>query len=88
MITVRGRVPPDWNNFTASHITERLQALERALGAKNAVFSTPASATFGPGSGVIAGTAAGSTNTGGVATTAVTNVSLETWARKFLLMGA
>jgi hypothetical protein len=48
-VAVRGRVPKKWNDNTVRHITERLQALERALGGGRDEFVTPAAPLFGGG---------------------------------------
>jgi hypothetical protein len=59
MIPVRGRVPGQWNDSTAQHLTERLQAIERALSGGAQVFSTPASPAYGAGSGAVVTAVAG-----------------------------
>lgn len=90
MIPVKGRVPVVWDAATAAHVTERLQAIERALSGARPVYATPASPTFGAGSGVVAGAVAGSQNITETTNTTITNTTVvqDGWARKFLLMGA
>lgn len=48
-VSVRGKVPSGWNDQTARHITERLQALERALAGGAQTFVAPAIPSFGSG---------------------------------------
>ena len=48
-VSVRGKVPSGWSDQTARHITERLQALERALAGGAQVFLSPSIPTFGTG---------------------------------------
>lgn len=48
-VTVRGRVPDKWGKEAVSHLTRRLQALERALAGGRDRFLTPATPAFGAG---------------------------------------
>jgi len=58
-VTVQGRVPRDWNDATVSHLTRRLQALERDRASGADLYSAPSVPSFGSG-----------TITGGAGTTA------------------
>ena len=48
-VTVKGRVPKEWSDHTVSHITDRLQTLERALASGADRYSAPSVPSFGPG---------------------------------------
>lgn len=48
-VSVRGRVPSEWGEQTAAHITERLQALERATRGVDSGFVAPGVPAFGGG---------------------------------------
>src|SRR3990167_871902 len=52
-VTVRGRVPSQWNDQTVAHLTERLRALETAVAGGKASFTSPSAPPFGPGAGVV-----------------------------------
>ncbi len=82
-VAIQGRVPSVYNERTAAQITERFQALERALGGASPLsYTSPSVPAFGRGSGGGGGsTSAGTTST-------VPEVVTEWWGRKFLLMGA
>lgn len=58
-VPVRGKVPSKWDDQTARHITERFQALERALAGGAPVFLSPAIPTFGSGTVVPGGPGGG-----------------------------
>ena len=60
-VTVQGRVPREWGDSTVSHLTRRLQALERALASGADLYLAPSVPTYGSG-----------TITGGAGTTAPT----------------
>lgn len=86
-VAVRGQLPRTYDERTASEITSRLQALERALGSLAPTFVAPSYPTFGAGN-------AGAGGVGGTTvvnqTTEVTQVlqADESIGLKFLLMGA
>ena len=48
-VTVQGRVPKVWGDATVSHLTRRLQALERALASGADHYSAPSVPSFGSG---------------------------------------
>ena len=52
-VTVRGRVPSQWNDQTVAHLTERLRALETAAAGGARGFTSPAAPPFGPGAGTV-----------------------------------
>lgn len=61
-VTVQGRVPRKWGDEAVSHLTRRLQILERALAGGADRFLAPSVPTFG--SGTVSG-GAGSSPSGG-----------------------
>jgi len=65
-VTVRGRVPSQWNDQTVAHLTERLRALETAVAGGKGSFTSPAAPPFGPGAGVVVVSAPGGGVSGGV----------------------
>lgn len=65
MIPVRGRVPRDWTDKTAAHLTDRLQAIERELSGARPTFTTPSRPTFGSGSGATPPSGSGGTSGSG-----------------------
>ena len=68
-VAVRGRVPIRQDGrFTdgeATHIAERLQALERAIAGSGSTFLAPSTPTFGSGPIISSGSGAGSGGGGG-----------------------
>ena len=60
-VAVKGKVPTKWDDQTSRHLTDRLQALERALAGGAQVFVAPAIPSFGPGAGGGGGGGGGTT---------------------------
>ncbi len=89
-VSVRGPVPAGpWTPHTAQHLTERLKAVEKALGDGSAAFLAPSIPTFGPGTITGGGGSTGGGTSGGTGGTVTTIIEKEepTLARTFLLMG-
>ena len=91
-ITVQGRVPWSDPSETASHITRRFQALERALAGGRDRFLSPTIPAFGAGSvtGGAGATAPGATpeEIPALPPEPLPGETVEDWERHFMVMGA
>ena len=91
-VAVRGRVPREgegvYDAHVATHIRERLQALERALAGGNNVFASPTFPSFGSGLAGSSGAAGGGVPAGGGSSTTIITTVEASLIDIFAHMGA